>query len=142
MDNIKLDVGTRVRVIHHPDQYQWVGLIGTVVDTSCYHRVQLDKHDAGAQLFLRTELEVLPPEPVAASKDVDVTGSEIAVGDTIVYFTHRGSVLRGQKAKVELIGTASGRGPHILVRREDAEKKNSFTRKAWLWSFKNAVKVG
>lgn len=75
----------------------------------------------------------------------DSIGNEVVVGDTIVYFTRQGSSMYSQKARVELIAPGAdtyytGR-PCILVKREDAEQKNSFTRKAWLWSFKNAVKI-
>lgn len=73
--------------------------------------------------------------------NIDCVGQEINAGDTIVYFTRRGSDIYSQRAVVEFIGTANSRSPHIKVVREDAETKNKFTRKAWLWSFRNAVKI-
>ena len=73
----------------------------------------------------------------------DCIGNDVNVGDVIVYFTRSCSSLFNQKAVVELIYESkyyTGR-PRILVRREDAEKMNSFTRKAWLHSLNNAVKI-
>lgn len=74
----------------------------------------------------------------------DCVGQEVKVGDTIVYFTRQGSSMYNQKAKVELLLERttrwSGR-PCVLVLREDAVEKNRFTRKAWLWSLDNAVRI-
>ena len=76
--------------------------------------------------------------------NIDCTGREIEVGDTIVYFVKSSCVLRSQKAKVEFIGSAwaaSSGHPHIRVLREDAVERDRFTRKTWLWSFANSVLV-
>jgi hypothetical protein len=135
-------VGDRVKLVSYTDQgyrpspVDYIGKIGTVARKSSYYHVRFD--DGVEHLFVAKELALYTPE------NLDVAGNPINVGDIIVYFTRSGSALSHQKAKVEFIGSkhvGTGR-PRILVVREDAEKKNSFTRKAWLWSFNNSVKVG
>lgn len=75
----------------------------------------------------------------------DCIGQEINVGDTIVYFVRDCCTMKSQKAKVEFIGAGAGSWnarPSIRVLREDAVEKDQFTRKAWLWSFNNSVRIG
>lgn len=129
----KFNVGDRVKVVNYPDtDWGYLNQIGTVVRYKSYCEVKFN--DNSIQLMKDSELELV-------TDNQDVVGKNINVGDVIVYFTRTGSYLYSQKARVESIGTKRSTGPHILVKREDAVEKDRFTRKAWLWSFDNSVKI-
>lgn len=138
----KFNVGDRVRAVDSESYSKENGFAGATgsVKRVCapYFEVTFDVLCGvySQALFCERELELIVP------KHTDVTGRAINIGDVIVYFTRKGSGLYSQKAKVEFIGTKTNTGPHIRVLREDAVEKDKFTRKAWLWSFDNSVRVG
>jgi len=114
-----------------------VGAVGTVVkDFEPGKYIEVDINRGTNYLFMPREITLT----VIGEKDCN--GTRVKEGDIIVYFTRNGSCLNHQKAKVEFIGVKSGKSPHIRVLKEDAVQKDLFTRKSWLWSFDNSVKVG
>ena len=136
----KFKVGDRVINIKYPqDQnsppWPYINQAGVITSVSTYYTVKFDA-DETKQLLHESELVL------EGTVRRDCTGRQLRVGDVIVYFTCKSSDLHGQKAKIESIGIAHGSGPHILVLKEDAVQKDLFTRKSWLWSFRNSVKVG
>ncbi len=86
MNNFK--IGDVVKVVKYGDKtWKYLGQVGTVTDTGLYIVVEFS--DSKDSLYLNSELELAP----AVVKNPDVTGREINVGDTIVYFYRGGSGL-------------------------------------------------
>ena len=143
---MSFEIGDRVMINDKYIDNTFVGEAGTVLNNQAHYLlVKLDNPIYVYNMFmLERELTLLTntPAPVVSTISVDCNGTEIKPGDVIVYFTRCGSSLNHQTAKVEFIGVKNSKSPHIRVLKQDAVQKDLFTRKSWLWSFDNSVKVG